>query len=89
MLAHENEAFFVTQGPQGFVAHADARGNVHAHSLPAGQRPVSLFVHDGAVHVIATTQVFRLRDDTFDPLPEADVLAALGVHSVWPTPLRI
>ena len=52
--------------------------------LPAGQRPVSLFVHHGFVHVIATNQVFRLRDDQFIPLPEASVLATLGVHSVWP-----
>jgi hypothetical protein len=84
MLTHQNEAYFVTQGLQGFVARADARGHVRALHLPAGQRPVSLFVHDGFVHVIATTQVFRLRDNAVVPLPEFNALATLGVHSVWP-----
>ncbi len=84
MAVHGAEAYFVTQGARGFVARVDARGEVRELSLPPGERPVSLFVHEGAVHVITTAGVYRAEGDTLRRAPEAQGVAKPGVFSMWP-----
>lgn len=84
MLMHGDEAYFVTQGARGFVARADARGNVAEIAAPAGERAVSLFVREGAMHVITGANVYRVEGEKLVPAPAAQALARLDVQSVWP-----
>jgi signal transduction histidine kinase len=83
MLVHGDDAYFVTQGAKGFVAHANARGQVSEIVAPAGERAVSLFVRDDAVHVITTAGVYRIEGESLVPVAEAKMLARLEVRSIW------
>lgn len=80
------DAYFVTQGARGFVARADAEGNVSEIAMPAGQRAVTLFTADHAMHVITSGGVFRLEGDRLAAAPAAQALVKAGVLSVWPRP---
>ncbi|MBS0631323.1 MAG: hypothetical protein JSS11_05375 [Verrucomicrobia bacterium] len=78
------DAYFVTQGARGFVAHADAQGRVTEIALPAGQRAVSLFTAGNAMHVITNAGVFRIAGDRLTAVPAAQALVKAGVLAVWP-----
>jgi hypothetical protein len=85
MLVHGDEAYFVTQGARGFVAVAGPRGEVRKLSTAVNERPVSLFLHEGAVHVITTVAVYRIDGAKLIRVPDAQELVNVSVRSVWPT----
>jgi signal transduction histidine kinase len=84
LLTHGSEAYFVTQGPRGFVVHADDAGRVRVIEAPAGERPVTLFARAEAVHVITTANCYRIDGDRLVPVRGGAALAQSDVHSVWP-----
>ncbi len=84
MFVQDDTAYFVTQGTKGFLARADARGEVAEVPFPIGERAVAVFAHAGALHAIGTKSVYRIDGTTLQPEPDAAFLAGLGVFSVWP-----
>lgn len=86
MAVAGDSAYFVTQGARGIVARADAAGAVRALVPPDGERATAVFGHAGAVYVLTAKSAWRLAEDRFTAAPEAQVLATLGVVSVWPGP---
>ncbi len=84
MLVHEQYAYFVTQGSHQSVVRADARGNLLVVPLPIGERPLSVFLHRDAVHVLTSQHVYRLDGPTPRAEPSANILASVEVRSVWP-----
>ncbi len=84
MLVHGENAYFVTQGPRSFVARANASGEVETLAIPIHERAINVFPHENAVHAITTAAAYRIDGTTLIPVPEAHVLAPLGVQSLWP-----